>query len=175
MAYDISVREVDTIKAMTVRFVSSCETIGNDMSAFFGELYGYLESNGALFTGECFAIYHDEEFNPEHIDVECGFSVVDLLPDEDPVTGREIEGGLMACALHKGPYDKLEEAYGAIMVWAKENGYQIQPGVRDLYINDPKSEGVNSPEDYLTEVLWPVKKIEEEGELQEGALVSDSD
>jgi len=168
MTYDINVREVDTIKAMTVRFVSSGETICGDMSAFFGELYGYLESNGAMFTGECFAIYHDEEFSPEHIDIECGFSVADLLPDEDPVMGRKIEGGLMACTLHPGSYEKLEEAYDAIKAWAEENGYLIQSKVRELYIDGPKSEGVDSPEDYLTEVLWPIRKIEEEG-VEEGA------
>ena len=159
MSYIVSVREVPAMNAMTFRFVTNMGAIAQDMPKAYKQLHEYLENNGAKFTGNCFAIYHGEGFNPDLIDVECGFSVEKLLPEFGTIRARQIEGGLMASALHKGAYEKLEGAYYAIMEWVKGNGYQILPGVRDMYLNGPDCEGVKSPDDFLTEVLWPVVKI----------------
>lgn len=158
LAYDVGVREVSSTKVMSIRSITSMKTIGEDMGKIFGELYDYVSKNGGQFSGECFDIYHDEEFNPERIDVECCFSVLETIPENDRVKGRTVEGGLMAYTLHKGPYDQLEGAYTAIMKWIEENGYVPLPKMRDLYLNGPDCEEVKGPEDYKTEILWPVKK-----------------
>lgn len=158
MAYDVGVREVSTVKVMSIRSITSMKTISEDIGKIFGELYDYISKNGGQFADECFDIYHDEEFNPERIDVECCFSVFETIPESDRVKGRTVEGGLMAYTLHKGAYEQLEGAYAAIMKWIEENGYVPLPKMRDLYLNGPECEEVKGPEDYRTEVLWPVKK-----------------
>ena len=155
MSYEVSVREVGPVKAMTLRMVTHMKTISDDMGKAYEALWQYMEKSGAQCAGECFALYHDEDFNPEHIDVECGFSVVDLMPGTDKIKGRTVEGGLMAYALHKGPYDQLEGVYPAIMKWVEANGYALLPKMRELYLNNPCEV---PPEELMTEVLWPVKK-----------------
>ena len=156
MSYEIKVREVAPVTAMTIRTVSSMKSIGPDMGACYGELWEYMEKKGAKCTGECFALYHGTEFDPVHIDMECGFSVAELLPDGGRAKGRVVEGGLMVCAVHKGPYDTLPAAYEALMKWGEENGeYVLLNGWRDNYLNDPMSV---PPEEVLTEVLCTVKK-----------------
>lgn len=155
MTYTVNVREVGPIKAMTIRTITGMKTVSEDMGRTYGELWTYLTEKGAQCAGECFAIYHDEECDPDRMDVECGFSVVDLVPGNDRVTGRVVEGGLMAYTLHQGPYLQLEAAYTAVMRWIAENGYVPLPKMRDVYLNDPQEV---PQEELRTEILWPVKK-----------------
>ncbi len=156
MSYEIKVREVATVTAMTIRTASNMKNIGPDTGSCYEELWEYMEKNGAKFTGECFALYHGTEFDPDHIDVECGFSVAELLPDVGRIRGRVVEGGLMVSAVHKGPYDTLPAVYDALMKWGEENGgYVLLNGWRDSYLNDPQSV---PPGEILTEVLCTVRK-----------------
>ncbi len=158
MDYEVKVREIPPAKAMTIRYVTNMGSIAPDMGKAYQELWDYMEGNGAQATGECFALYHmksAEDFDPENIDVECGFSVAELIPDGGRVKGRTVEGALSATATHKGPYDTMCAAYDAVMKWAPENGYELLAGWRDYYINDPSN---LPPEEWLTEVTCPVKK-----------------
>jgi effector-binding domain-containing protein len=93
MSYEARLREVPTIKAMTRRFITSMKTIGEDMAKGYGELWEHIQKNGGAPTGDCFALYHDENFDVDRMDVEIGFSVAELVPDGEGIVGREVEGG----------------------------------------------------------------------------------
>ena len=155
MSYNVKTRKVEPVKVMSIRTTLTMQTMGEEMPRLFTRLYEYITQNGGQMTGDCFDLYHDEEFNPECIDVECCFSVADFLPNSGEIQRRTVEGSLMASTLHKGPYDGLNEAYEAIMRWVGPNGYVLLPRMRNLYLNDPYEV---SPEEILTEVLWPIKK-----------------
>lgn len=158
MSDKVSVRELPPMKAMTVRMATNMQNIAADMTAIFGEVWARMEQSGAQCKGDCFALYHCKsatDFDPENIDMECGFSVEELVPDGGRVKGRVIEGALSAVATHKGHYNTLGEAYCAVTKWAPENGYELLPGWRDYYINDPAN---LPPEEWLTEVTCPVRK-----------------
>jgi effector-binding domain-containing protein len=155
MSYEVRLREVQTIKAMTKRYVTGMKNVEGDFGSGFTEVWEHIEKNGGTLTGECFALYHDENFDPDKMDVEIGFSVADFVPDGENIKGREIGGGLHASVVHKGPYSGLEPAYATLAKWVEENGYIPLIPMRDLYLNDPASV---PPEEVLTEVLFPVKK-----------------
>jgi effector-binding domain-containing protein len=154
MSYEVTLREVPTVRAMTKRFVTSMATVGEDMTNGYNELWSYIQKKGGVPTGDCFALYHDENFDAERMDVEIGFSVAEFIPNGEGVVGREVEGGLCAATTHKGPYDGLEPAYAAMGKWVEENGYVPLTPMRDLYLNDSSTV---PPEEILTEILWPVK------------------
>lgn len=159
MSYEVRVRELPPMKAMTIRYVTNMQNISSDMGKAYRELWDYMEGKGAQAAGDCFALYHAEsaeDFDPDNIDVECGFSVAELIPDGGRVKGRVAEGGLFASVTHRGSYDTLSAAYCAITKWAPENGYELLAGWRDYYLNDPSA---LPPEEWLTEVVCPVKKI----------------
>ena len=52
-----------------------------------------------------------------------------------------------AMAVHHGRYSTRSEAYGAVVNWIMENGYEIAGAPDSL-----------SPEDWETEVYFPIKK-----------------
>ncbi|MGF1522104.1 MAG: GyrI-like domain-containing protein [Leptolyngbyaceae cyanobacterium] len=40
---------------------------------------------------------------------------------------------LVTAVMHRGPYSKLNQAYGAIVKWIEENDYQIAGYNREVY------------------------------------------
>lgn len=159
MSYEVKIREIAPIEAMTVRFVTNMGSISDDMTAAFKEIWEFTEKKGLKSTGDCFALYHTKsasDFDPENIDAECGFSVAKTAPGEGRISGRTIEGVSAAVVTHKGSYATLSGAYEAIGEWAPANGYELLAGWRDYYLNDPST---LPPEEWLTEVACPVRKI----------------
>ena len=61
-----------------------------------------------------------------------------------------------AMTVHHGRYSTLSEAYGAAVNWIMENGYEIAGTPFDLYIKTQFDS--LSPEDWETEVYFPIKK-----------------
>ena len=121
----------------------------------FGKYYGMLftkamKGNFAI-CGAPIAIYHDKEFDPTNNDTEVAFPV-----KEQGEGTRILSGGWHAKALFKGPYSELPSVYAKVKQWVDENGYKIAAAPFEAYLNDPCS-GI-SPEEYLTEVYFPVSK-----------------
>ncbi len=61
-----------------------------------------------------------------------------------------------AMTVHHGPYSTLSEAYGAVISWIAENGYEIAGAPFDLYTKTQLHS--LSPEDWETEVYFPIRK-----------------
>ncbi len=60
-----------------------------------------------------------------------------------------------ACIYHRGQYDTLGEAYGFIMKYVEENGYEVCDLPRERYIDGIWNK--ENPEDWLTEIQVPIK------------------
>ena len=155
MPYEVSLKEIPPMNIVSIRTVMTMKDIVADMGGCYEELWAYLQASGGKCTGLCMAIYYDQEFDPENIDVECCFSVEELLPEKGRIKSRLLEGGLMASTTHKGPYEELGGAYEAVAKWIDENGYAYAGPMRDVYLNDPEQV---VPEELLTETLFPVCK-----------------
>ena len=158
LSYKITVREVAPVRALTHRCVVTMENLSEESHRVFTELWTHLERHGSAYGGEGFDIYYGEEFDPNNIDIEYCLSFTNPVPDADGLKVRTVPGGLMACTLHKGPYDQLEGAYTALRHWMEENGYEPvagSSGARNVYLNSPHEV---PPEELCTEVQWPVRK-----------------
>jgi effector-binding domain-containing protein len=60
----------------------------------------------------------------------------------------------VAIVTHRGPYDGLQAAYGALHDWIHGQGVEEGPGPWEAYIDDPGS--VTDPAQVRTLVVWPV-------------------
>lgn len=63
-------------------------------------------------------------------------------------------GGEVATTLYRGPYQGIAVAYREL--WARIEAAQLSPNgdPREVYLTSP--DATPSPDDYLTEVVWPV-------------------
>ena len=119
-----------------------------DFDKLFEKVIKKMEQNGLKCIGGLIALYHCEEFDPEHADVELGMPVAGA----SPVT-RVLPGGKCAMAVHIGAYANLGETYAAIAKWTEEQGYRTCGVPFEQYLNSPHE----VPEDQLTtEVYFPI-------------------
>lgn len=122
-----------------------------DYGKYLGKVYETIHKEKLTVAGSPMAIYHDEEFNPENYDTEIA------VPVEEVVTGtRDFPGCLCATATLKGPYSQLSSIYSKLKQWTEDEGYQISGAPFEVYLTDPAS---CPPEEYVTEVYFPVRKI----------------
>lgn len=49
-------------------------------------------------------------------------------------------------------------AYAAIDSYAAENGVQLQPPFREVFIKGPGMVMKGSPDKYITEIIFPIKE-----------------
>ena len=132
---------------LTARAKMSVDEFGK----YYGTLFERVPKDRVTPTGLNGARYFDQEFNPESSDIEVFIGV-----RERDKADTVMESCECAMTVHHGGYSTLSEAYGAVVNWIMENGYEIAGAPFDLYIKTQFDS--LSPEDWETEVYFPIKK-----------------
>ncbi len=145
--YEIQLKETEEIHVLASRQKMSVEEFGK----YYGKIYERVPKERVTPNGQVGAVYHDKEFDPECSDIELIIGI-----REKEKADRTMEGGLCACTVHKGPYSSLPDAYGAVVSWLDESEWEMAGAPYEFYI---KSQFDSlSPEDWITEIYFPVKK-----------------
>lgn len=146
--YEITITETADMPVIANRQYMSTD----DFSKYYGMLYKRCADENIVLTGECMAIYHDKEFNPDNTDIELALGVKDAEKAD-----KVIKGTSCARTVHFGPYSKLPEAYGAITRWISENNCEMSAPPYEIYV---KSHFDKIPVDeWETHIFFPIKKI----------------
>lgn len=145
--YAITLEETQSKPILSSRQIMSV----NDFSKYYGNLFKKITDESIESTGLSFAVYHDEEFNPQASDVEVGF----FLSNEAQAT-RILPGGLCATTIHIGGYSGLPEAYAAVVTWIEENGYEITNAPYEVYLRTQFDRIAVS--ELKTKIYFPVRK-----------------
>lgn len=152
-SYDVVLKHVETFRAATLR--RTMPTYG-DVGQLFGQLYGHLMPQGARPAGPMQAIYHDPEYREHDCDIEAVMPLSGDAQGTDAIQVRDLPGEQMATTIHQGPYDGISSAYSALMTWIEQNGYTVTGPSREVYARGMSDQ--ISPEEYVTEVQFPVAK-----------------
>lgn len=130
----------------------------------FKELSAWASKNKVRILFPSLCLFHDNAYNninPESAHWEAAF-VVNELPqiEYEEISIKELPPEQMATIIHHGPYETLSEAYNKILDWMKENGYEITGPFREIYVVCEENEPENDPANYVTEINFPVRKLE---------------
>lgn len=146
-SYKVNVKNVGEMAVVSSRQVMSVEEFGK----YYGQIFEKIGKDRLTPTGKVMAIYHDEDFNPEHSNIELAVEI-----KEKDMATQIIPPALCAMTTHIGAYSNLSDAYGALAKFIEDNGYEIIGCPYDVYVKDMKD---NLPVDkWETEVYFPVKK-----------------
>ena len=105
----------------------------------------------------CFSIYYDAMYKEENVDLEICEAVTEKKQDSKMLQFKVIPRVEMAaCIMHRGPYDGFPEAYGKVIRFVEENGYEIAGNPRESYIDGVWNK--ESPGEWLSEIQFPVRK-----------------
>ncbi len=104
----------------------------------------------------CFAITHSIDFENRSIDTEVMRVVDKLLPDIDGLRFFEIPETEVAAVAYQGIYSSISDISRYIYHWIEENSYKICGKPFQAYYISPENE--TNPENYITEICFPIKK-----------------
>lgn len=151
----IEVRDLAAQEYLGKRLHADLTTVGQAVSAAFGELYQRIAEASATPAGPPFTIPAEPAMGA--MDIEVG-APCRTAPEPAPGQHRgRLEACKAAVAIHRGPYDQVGKVYGALFEWAGSHGYRPAGRPREVYLNGPDE--VRSPADYVTEIVLPVSEI----------------
>ncbi|MBX3189201.1 MAG: GyrI-like domain-containing protein [Labilithrix sp.] len=155
MNYEIRVKQLPAQVVVTERCHATLAELGDTMHATLAKVALSVEPAGAA-RGAPFAVYYNEPFRPEDIDVELGVSVTPRakVAETKGVHRRELAGGPVAYTVHVGPYATIGAAYEALYAWVGDHGLHRTGPPREIYFVGP-AQGAR-PEDYRTEIDVPI-------------------
>ncbi|SHN69479.1 GyrI-like domain-containing protein [Desulfovibrio litoralis] len=153
MNQDITILDLPATTVISKRFITSLETIAEDMGKVFTDLLNELTEAEAAMMAPPFALYYCEDFDPKHIDTEVCLPVSpNIAKLKDKIkTIEAVQGG--ASIIHKGPYNTTEPSYCKLFTWINGNEKVKNGPIREIYLNDPD---VVKPEEILTQIVVPV-------------------
>ena len=144
--------EMEVVEAKAIPVIATRQHMSvDDFGKYYGALYKRVADEKIVLSGECMAIYHDKEFNPENSDIELALGVGDTAKAD-----KTIAGGLCVSTVHFGSYATLPEAYGAITAYINEKGYTIAAPPYEIYVT---SHFDRIPvEEWETRIFFPVER-----------------
>lgn len=155
MNYNVNIREIPERYAACVRMIlPSYEQEGLAWAALMRdtEQLNLIPDDPCI----CCALFHDGEHKESDVDVEVQKTVKGRYPDTGSVQFRTLPAVTVASCVIKGSYEQMSEAYAACSKWIEANGYALNGPVFNIYHVSPHE--TQNPEEYVTEVCWPVRR-----------------
>lgn len=159
-SYDVLLGMRNEIRILSQRVQMNMDSMDN----YIDSLYEKAEESNIHLLGVPSAIFLDEEYTPEHSDIELMIPVVHMN-DEDISCDWQIKTlpkKFIATTLHIGSYDYIGYAHMALEEWLESNGYDLDGSPYETYL---KGLECDCPEEeYVTQVCFPlIKKQDRNG------------
>lgn len=113
----------------------------------------HLQDGDPCYTS---AIFHDAEYKETDVDVEVQKTVKGSYKNTENVVFKTEPAVLVASATCKGSYEQMDLVNQAVANWVSDNGYEFAGKMFNIYHVSPHE--TQNPEEYVTEVCYPVKK-----------------
>lgn len=155
MSYAVHVKQVPPQVVVTQRLHTPLARIGDVMHATLAKVARSVQPVTAA-RGVPFAVYYNEPFRPDDVDVELGLPIASdaEVSEAIGVHRRELPGGPVAYTTHVGPYGTIGAAYEALFEWIRVHGHERVGPPREIYIVGP-GQGAK-PEELRTEIEVPI-------------------
>lgn len=152
MTKDVVIKEVSPQWIASVReTIPAYPAVGK----LYGQLFGTLGSSA--FGGITVALWHDPEYKEHDVDAEAGVYLKQPVPAKGRVSVHQLPQASVASIIHNGAYNRLSEAYDAVLRWIEANGYRVTGPIRELYLHSSQPVRQDD-ESYVTEIQVPVER-----------------
>ena len=137
----VTYRTLPATTALTAQATVAFDDAAAWLEAAYAELHGRLDGAGTAAAGPDGALYHDAFFT------EGDGEVVAYVPvaADSRLETVELPATRVAAMVHDGPFDDLDQTYGALGTVVAELGLGVEGPIREIYLADDRAE-----------VCWPV-------------------
>jgi effector-binding domain-containing protein len=137
MSIDVSLQVVEPRKLAAVRREVAPGAVASAWGPAIGKVWDFIRSQPGLWThGHNIFLYHHPKATGAPILCDFGVEVTRTFATAGEVYATETPGGEAAVAVHRGPYDRMNEAYIAIGEWMTANRKESAGCSWDIY-GDP--------------------------------------
>lgn len=150
-----------TLKTLPERYVASVrQTIPTyqDEGRLWGIFCQETDHMQLQDASPCYtlAIFHDKEHKEHDVDVEVQKNLKGTYNNTEHVVFKTAPAVDYASATYKGSYEQITAVNKAVAAWVVDNGYEFNGAHFCIYHVSPYES--QNPDDYVTEVCFPVKK-----------------
>ncbi|MDQ4501214.1 GyrI-like domain-containing protein [Sinomonas sp. ASV322] len=144
MTVAVNLHTVQPRKLAAVRRQVAPNEIGSAWGPALGKVWEFIRSQPGLWTdGHNIFVYHHSNEPGEPIVCEFGVEVTRTFETAGEVYATETPGGEAAVAVHRGPYDRMNEAYSAIGEWMAANRRESAGRSWEIY-GDPTPDAADT-------------------------------
>ncbi|MBR3016981.1 MAG: MerR family transcriptional regulator [Clostridia bacterium] len=104
----------------------------------------------------CAVTYLDGEYKEENVEMMAWKTVKGNYPDTEHVKFRTLPGVTVASCTYQGSYTQITDVYAAVIAWMEANGYESAEPMFNIYHVSPHE--TQNPDEFVTEICYPVKK-----------------
>jgi len=155
---DVSVKTVNAGRMLVILVTGSYEKMGDA----FNQLTEWMAQKNIQPSGSYLAVFYDtiHDFEKDSVRYEVAVQIDRPVEDEDIIKYREDFTQEMAVITYTGAYENIGGAYDTMLDWIEKNRYRINGASREVYLVSPLSGERVSPESYVTEIQFPVAKLQ---------------
>lgn len=124
----IQILWVEPTSTAVIRNSVQEQELSKFVPAACGEVWSFLRANAVSNTGRNVALYLDPAGT-----VEVGCEVSESVTGNGRVQHSQLPSGMVAHAVHFGPYQYLKHTHAAIRNWCRENGHQATGACWEIY------------------------------------------
>ena len=168
MNLDITVEQQPPMYALEISRDAPMWKIPKILGEDFPRIDNYVTAKGAARAGAPYVRYMDIDWPDmkncgplkmiwkmltEKQPMRIGMTVQAPVDGDGDIEAITIESQQCVKTIHKGPYQKVGDAYKVIVEWAEANNVELADHTMENYINDPTTV---AKEDIETLILIPV-------------------
>jgi effector-binding domain-containing protein len=157
MQHEIFVKDVPAQHVVASRRHLPFKDIGAKFADTMHDIVKRIAPTGKWPTGAAFAIYYNQPFTPDDVDVEIGVPVASDVEVHDAnaqIDSRDLPGATVASTIHEGPYAGIHAAYRDIYEWIELHGRKAAGPPREIYVVGPAQ--TDRATEYVTEIDVPL-------------------
>jgi effector-binding domain-containing protein len=153
MTLSVSLQTVHPRKLAAVRREVAQGAVSSAWGPALGKVWQFIRSQPGLRTdGHNIFLYHNATQPGAPILCDFGVEVTRAFETADEVYATETPGGEAAVAVHRGPYNRMNEVHDAIRKWMAANRKEYAGHSWEIY-GDPTPD----PADTETSVVYLLK------------------
>jgi DNA-binding transcriptional MerR regulator len=157
--YEVVIKEAEPLVIASIRrIVPALKDMETVRAEILKELYGWVKEQRLVVKSPELAIYHNNEYVEENIDMELATAVDAKLPrltsNLQPALRQLASSPLVATTIHRGRLIEVGRAITALYVWTAQNEYSICGNCREIHVYGRELEA--DKENVTVEVQTPI-------------------
>lgn len=153
MPSEIHLEQLDARPLAVVRRLASQAEFSKVIPEACGLVWNTLRANHVTGAGRHVAVYLDTQFN-----LEIGVEMVQPFTSAGEVIASATPAGLVASAVHFGPYQTLGQTHDAVQTWCTDHGHELAGPSWEIY-GHWKDEWIADASQIRTDVFYLLKPI----------------